>query len=423
MKNWAKDIEFHPTQVLRPTTVAEVREAVVAARKDGKTIRTIGNLHSSSDIIVANDICLSTAQLNQIISIDPEGKRAVVQPGVQIRDLVNELERHGLTLENTGGVMAQSIAGALTCDTHGTGREHSPLNAMVVRYTFIDGRGEEVSATDEDECFWGIGVSLGMLGVITEIEIRCVPSFHLGSQVAVFDFDELGAKVLAESEEHPRLQYFWYPGPGRVVRHVLREQPDPGEAEVRRSLRVRHSFDLFFTFISTLMGALVFLRPICVRMLLGIFSKSRSLVLPSHAALSFRYFPKMHEAEVAFDIEDAPKVLAYLRENIATVTAKKKISGGIRFCAASRYFLSPVYGRDTLYVTLISVTSADFDIVVKFQTELARKFGGRFHWGKKHPKDPELLQTYPELPRFMKLVEQHDPDRVFTSPYFSRMFS
>ncbi|MEM7152314.1 MAG: D-arabinono-1,4-lactone oxidase [Myxococcota bacterium] len=422
MKNWAKDIEFHPTQVLRPTSAAEVREAVAAARSGGQTIRTTGRLHSSSDIIVANDICLSTERLDQIVSIDVEAKRAVVQPGVQIRDLVEKLEVHGLTLENTGGVMAQSIAGALTCDTHGTGREQPPLNTMVTRYTFVDGTGEEVVVTPDDECFWAIGVSLGMLGVITEIELRCVPSFHLQSQATVFPFDELPDKILAESHEYPRLQYFWYPGPGKVVRHVLREHADPGEAEVRRSLRVRHTFDLFFTFLSTLMGAIVALRPPIVRLLLRIFNKSRSLTLPSHAALSFRYFPKMHEAEVAFDIEDAPQVLAYLRENIATVTASKKISGGIRFCAASRYYLSPVHGRDSLYVTLISVTAKDFDVVVKFQTELARKFGGRFHWGKKHPKDPELLSTYAELPRFMALVRKHDPDRVFASPYFRRMF-
>lgn len=422
VENWAKDVAFEPTEWATPTTVEEVRALVQRARREGKTIRTVGRLHSSTEIIVANEICLSTERLDRILEIDEAAGRVVVEPGVTLRALVTALEARGLALENTGGVLQQSIAGALTCDTHGTGRQHPPLNSMVTGYTFVDGRGREVRATPEDDVFWALGVSLGMLGVITRIELRCVPQFFLRNEVTVLDFEHL-QDVVAESERYPRLQYFWYPDEGKVVRNTLTPAEDPGPAEINKAIRLRNTFDYVFTGVNHFMGAVVSSRRFFVRRLLSVFDASKGMTLPSHAALSFRHFPKMHEAEVAFDIADAPAVLQYLGENIATLTRTKKVSGGIRFCAASRCYLSPVHGRDSLYVTLISVSAKDFDRVIDFQVELARRFGGRFHWGKKHPKDPQLIRdTYQELPRFLSLVGEHDPDRLFSSPYFDEVF-
>lgn len=423
MKNWANDVEFEPNEVLRPRDASEVRDAVVRARREGKKIRCIGRLHSSSEIIAADDICLSTERMNRILSIDTDKKRVVIEPGVQVRPLIMELELHGLALKNTGGVLVQSMAGALTCDTHGTGRDNPPLNAMVARYKFIDGRGEEVEVTEADDAFWAIGVSLGMVGVITEIELRCVPTFFLRSQVTVLDFSDLPANVLAESEQYPRLQYFWYPQPGKVVRQVMFDADDPGPDVLRKSVRTRHNFDRLFSVMTTAMGAFVPLRRPGVSALLGIFRRSEDLTLPSYTALSFYRFPKMYECEVAYDIQDAPRVLEYLAENIGSVTKTKKVSVGIRFCAASRCYLSPVHARDSMYVTLLSTHPSSFGGVIDFQTEVARRFGGRFHWGKKHPKDRDLiLATYTEVDQFLEVLGRHDPDRVFMNPYLSHVF-
>jgi len=423
VKNWAKDVEFKPAASFRPDTVEAVRRIVDDARRDGRRVRTTGMLHSSSSIIAANEVWLSTRGLDRILSIDPDAKRVVLEPGVRFRPLLTALEARGLTLENTGGVLEQTIAGALTCDTHGTGREQPPLNAMVTRYRFIDGRGEDVEVRRGDDGFDAIGVSLGLLGVIVELELRCVPLFCLENDVAVLDLAEMMQNIVADSEAYPRLQYLWYTDHRKVVRSALREVQRPAESQLRAWVRTRYIFDAIFSAMNATMRKLPFIRPAVTTMLLGVFRRSKAMTLPSHAALSFRFSARMHEAEVAYPIEATDAVLEYLDQNLHQLD-HAKVTIGVRFCAASACYLSPVHGRDSLYITLISVSDRGFDRVIALQTEMARRFEGRFHWGKKHPEGTQdLLASYTAIDEFERYRQRHDPDRVFTSPYFDALFS
>src|SRR6202035_4109630 len=179
--NWAGDQQCLPAMVRRPGSIEELAAAIEQAADRGSSVRLVGAGHSFGDIALTDGLMLSMEHLTSVVDVDRSSGLARVQAGITIRELSRQLDAHGLALENLGDIDAQSIAGAISTATHGTGARLRNLSAQVSELTLVLADGSKLVCSPErdPEVFGAARVGLGSLGAIAEVTIRCVPAFTL----------------------------------------------------------------------------------------------------------------------------------------------------------------------------------------------------------------------------------------------------
>src|SRR5438067_8875176 len=179
--NWAGDQYCRPAEVRHPADLSELCETVAAASQRGLRVRVAGSGHSFSDVACADGLMLQLDRMTSVLEVDRESRLARVQAGITIRELSRELDRHGLAFENLGDIDVQTIAGAISTATHGTGVRLPNISAQVAELTLVlaDGSTLRCAPETDGELFRAARVSLGALGVIAEVTLRCVPAFTL----------------------------------------------------------------------------------------------------------------------------------------------------------------------------------------------------------------------------------------------------
>jgi L-gulonolactone oxidase len=180
-RNWAGDQRCAPAAAWRPASIEELSFAIERAAREGWRVRVAGAGHSFSDIACTDGLMLTLERLTRLLDVDRDSGLVRVQAGVTIRELSRRLDAHGLALENLGDIDAQTIAGAISTATHGTGARLRNLSSQVseLRLVLADGSTLSCSPDRDPEVFRAACVGLGSLGVIAEVTLRCVPAFTL----------------------------------------------------------------------------------------------------------------------------------------------------------------------------------------------------------------------------------------------------
>ena len=170
--NWARDQRCAPERLERPASEAELARVVRGAR----SLRAVGSGHSFTDIACTDGVLVELARMRRVLGV--QGTDVTVEAGITLRGLGEELAARGLALENQGDVDSQTLAGAISTATHGTGGRFRNMSAQVVGMRIVDGAGEVVEVDGGDE-LRSARVSLGALGVIASATVRCVPAFRI----------------------------------------------------------------------------------------------------------------------------------------------------------------------------------------------------------------------------------------------------
>jgi len=212
-RNWAKNHECHPEEFLRPQTEGEIVDIVKRANVEGKSIRMVGAGHSWSSIACSDKYLVNLDLYNEIVEIDKEKKQVTVQGGIRLKELNELLEQNDLALTNLGSISEQSVAGAVSTGTHGTGIEHGILSTQIVRLSLITASGMvlRLSADGDSELWNAALVSLGCLGIISTVTIQCSTRFKLEEKAYPVIFEEAVEQIaeLLKSNEHIKL--WWFP--------------------------------------------------------------------------------------------------------------------------------------------------------------------------------------------------------------------
>src|SRR5215208_5078996 len=185
--NWAGDQRCSPGRVLRPRSLDEVGEAVAAG-----AVKVAGSGHSFSDCALTDATLLELGALN---AIEIDGDRARVGAGVTIRALNEALRDDGLALANLGDIDAQTVAGAVSTGTHGTGLGLPSLSGQVEAVEMVLADGSVRTFTRDDDEFPAVQCGLGALGVIASVTMRCVPAFTLHQTLEVVRIEALLASL------------------------------------------------------------------------------------------------------------------------------------------------------------------------------------------------------------------------------------
>lgn len=218
MQNWSGHLKWDSEKVFRPTTEGEILRIVQQALSAKKKVRLIGSGHSFTPLCVTADFLISLDDYQGLISVDTDKQQATVKAGTKLFLLNELLAAQELALENMGDINVQSIAGALSTGTHGTGTSFGTMSTQIISLRFINGRGEIVSCsrTENLEIFKAAQISLGSLGVITEITLQCVPAYHLELIIDTGDLIETIAR-LPEYNQHRNFEFYWFPNTDRVM--------------------------------------------------------------------------------------------------------------------------------------------------------------------------------------------------------------
>ena len=120
-----------------------------AAALAGEKVKVIGGGHSFTDAAMTDDHLLSLDAMNQVLSVD--GNDVTVQAGIRLRDLNQELFTRRLALPNLGDIDRQSIAGATSTATHGTGIGLGNLATTIVGLEIVIGDGTVLRADEKHE--------------------------------------------------------------------------------------------------------------------------------------------------------------------------------------------------------------------------------------------------------------------------------
>ena len=191
-QNWAQTIACKPASYCQPDIENDVSDIVRNAAANHKHVRVAGAGHSWAPLALTRDVLLNLDNLNTSLIADILKRRYTVQAGIRLKNLIPRLRLDGLALANLGSITEQSIAGAISTGTHGTGLTLGSIGTQIVGAKIVKGNGDVVSITDQDpDRLNAARLSLGALGIITEVTIQCVPDYNLELTAYWAKFDDV----------------------------------------------------------------------------------------------------------------------------------------------------------------------------------------------------------------------------------------
>ncbi|EFV91105.1 FAD-linked oxidase [Dietzia cinnamea P4] len=434
-QNWAGNVLATPSDRRAPTTVAEVSDVVTAAAERGDRVKCVGAGHSFTPAAATDGVLVSLDDLTGIESIVPtrdaagrvDGADVTVWAGTRLHRLGPLLWELGLAQQNLGDFAEQSLAGAVSTGTHGTGCGAPGLPATVVGLQLVaaDGSVLSCSPTSHPEVFEAARLGIGALGVITKMTIRCVPAFALRAEEHPWTLSAAlqDLEGFARSADHA--EFFWFPHTDTVT--VKRNTRLPGDTELDPVGRVRELVsDEFLSneAFDTLCRAATRRPALTPR--LNRFA-SRALSARRFTDRSYRVFAsprrvRFREMEYAVPLAAASTVLRDLRDMIDRSGVVTPFPVEVRFAAADDVWMSTAHHREVCYIAVHQYHRMDHTELFRLAESIFLASGGRPHWGKMHTRTAADLSTMVErFDDFVSVRDRLDPDRLFGNEYTERV--
>lgn len=427
-RNWSGLESASGLQVLSPGSTEEVRTAVVEARAAGRTLKAAGTGHSFTAIAKPGDVQLLPDRMRGILAVDRAAMTVTALAGTQLKTFNAELELLGLSLHNMGDIAEQTLAGAISTGTHGTGGRASGLAAQVVGLELVTGTGQVVRATaDENSDVLQLArVGLGALGVVTAVTFAVEPLFLLRAEEQPVSWDEAMADFDGVAATHDHVDMYWFPHTDRMlIKRNSRVGTDLSLAEPLPRWRGWLDDDLLANTVFGTQTAALNRIPRAVPAA-NRFA-ARMLGARTYCDIAHRVFTTerrvvFREMEYAVPREAGLTALSECRAAFERSGLAVSFPVEIRVAPSDDVPMSTSYGRDSFYLAFHTHRGADHTAYFALMESILRDHGGRPHWGKLHSlQADDLAPLYPRFGDFTALRDQLDPDRVFTNPYLDRV--
>ena len=423
--NWAGDQACRPAQVLRPVSLEQLREGVAAATAAGRRVRVAGSGHSFTEAALTEETMVRVEALRGVLDADPASGLVRVGAGTVLAELNEELAALGLAMENLGDIDRQTIAGAISTGTHGTGARLRNLSAQVegMELVLADGSLRRLGADSDQELLRAARVGVGALGAIASVTLRCVPAFTLERvdtphpREAVLDsFQER-----ADAHDHFELFTFPYADSALVLERNRSEGPPRPRGRGAAFLNDIVLENWALGAISAAGRALPRAIPALSRLAGRLASGGRTTDRSDRVFANERRV-RFTEMEYGVPREHGPeavrRVIEWVRRNRYPVLFPIEV----RVAAADDASLSPSHGRDTAYIAVHQYRGMEWRPYFEAVEEIMNSYGGRPHWGKRHFQTAATLAPrYPAWEEFQRARDELDPNRTFTNPYTERV--
>ncbi|MEU4238861.1 D-arabinono-1,4-lactone oxidase [Actinoplanes sp. NPDC026619] len=419
--NWGGNQQAVATDVLTPGTVDELAAQVKEASGSGRRIKTVGSGHSFTAIAVADDQRLFLHRLAGLISID--GTLVTVQAGMRLATLNTVLAEHGLAMPTLGDIDQQTIAGAISTGTHGTGIKYSTLASCVEAVKLVTGSGEILTIDSRDPLFPAVRVGLGALGVLVEVTLRVVEEFTLLADERPMALTDILAGLDEWIPANDHLEFFWYPYTDRAQLKVNKRV----SAHDRPLSKFRGWLDDEFLSNTVFAGVCRVGRALPGAVPTISAFAARALSARTYTGRSDQVFcseRRVRFTEMEYEIPRAalPEVIAALPRLIDELPFKVLFPVEVRFTGPDDIWLSHGYGRESAYVAVHQYNGVAYEPYFRAVEALCQGLGGRPHWGKLHYRSAEDLRpAYEKFDDFVAVRDRLDPARVFANDYLDRV--
>jgi FAD-linked oxidoreductase len=424
-RNWAGDQRCRPLAIERPASIAEIAAALERAAARSECVRAVGSGHSFSDIALSEGRLLSLDRMARVLDVDRDSGLVRVQAGITIRGLSARLAEHGLALENLGDIDVQSIAGAISTATHGTGARLRNIPAQVAALTLVlaDGSTYECSAERDPETFRAARVSLGALGVIAEVTLRCVPAFRLDGRDRPAPLEQTLARFEELSLANDHFEFYVFPHARTALTRTNNRTEEPARPRGRAAayandvLLTNHAFELFCRLGRRRPAQIPRLNRIVTRLA----GTSRRIDRSDRIFASPRLV-RFTEMEYALPRERTIEAVRRVLELVPRAGFAVPFPIEVRTVAADDALISTAAGRDSGFVAVHMYRGMAWEPYFRAVEAAMDELGGRPHWGKRHFQTAATLRArYPDWDRFQAVRRRLDPGGRFSNAYVERV--
>jgi L-gulonolactone oxidase len=423
--NWAGNQRAAAVRVARPSGTDEIADVVRAAVAQGSPVKAVGAGHSFTAAAVTDGVRVDLGSHASLVSVDRDRRLVTVQAGMRLHTLNEVLAAAGLAMPNLGDIDVQTISGAISTGTHGTGAKLGCLSTFVESLTLVTGTGEVVrcAADEHRQIFDAARVGVGALGVLSEVTLRCVDAFTLRADEHPARLDNVLADLDTFVRGNDHFEMYWFPYTDRVQVKCNNRVP----VADRPLSRFRGWLDDEFLSNSVFAGACRVGR--AVPALVPTISKvsARALSARIYTDRSDKVFctprrVRFTEMEYGLPREAFPEAFAALRRIVDGLQFKIAFPVEVRFTAADDIWLSHGYGRDSAYIAIHQYVGMPYEPYMRAFEKVATELGGRPHWGKLNWRDAESLRpAYPRFDDFLAVRDRLDPGRVLANDYTRRV--
>ncbi len=424
-RNWARSQSAEPREVHAPVTAEDVQRVVEGVRARGGTLRPVGSGHSFSGAARPDDAQLTLDGLAGLLHVDEALGRATLLAGTRLREVPALLAPSGLAMDCLGDIDAQTLAGAISTGTHGTGLRHPSIGASVVAATLVSGSGEivRVSERERPDLLPAVRLGLGVLGVLVDVTLQCVPAFALEAVETTVGLDVVLDDWMGLIERTDHFEFHWFP--------ATRCAATKSNTRVAGPLRPRSAIGRFVdervltvSGHRAVLGLAALVPPLAPSLnhLSAHLMPRGSFTEPSHDVFTAPRAVRFRELEYGLPVAAVPEALREIDRALRRADLVLTFPFEARTSAADDAHLSTAHGRDTGYIAAHRWWREDprplFDLV----EPILLAHDGRPHWGKLHSlRAPELAARFPGFADFVAARDELDPDRTFASSWTRRV--
>ncbi|MER7053216.1 D-arabinono-1,4-lactone oxidase [Streptomyces sp. NPDC000351] len=424
-RNWGGNVSARPTREVAPASVEELAEAVRRAAGDGLRVKAVGTGHSFTAIAATDGVLIRPHLLTGIRAIDRDAMTVTVEAGTPLKRLNLALAREGLSLTNMGDIMEQTVAGATSTGTHGTGRDSASVAAQIRGLELVTADGSVLTCSEREnpEVFAAARIGLGALGVVTAITFAVEPIFLLTAREEPMPFE----RVLAEFDElwteNEHFEFYWFPHTGST--NTKRNNRSAGPAQPVGRLQGWFEDEFLSNGVFQAANLVGRAAPAAIPAIARISSKALSA--RTYTDTPYKVFTsprrvRFLEMEYAVSREAVVETLRELRAMLDRSRLRISFPVEVRTAPADDITLSTASGRDSAYIAVHMFRGTPYQAYFTAAERVFTAHGGRPHWGKIHTRDAEYFsQVYPRFGEFTALRDRLDPDRLFRNDHLRRV--
>jgi FAD/FMN-containing dehydrogenase len=364
-------------------------------------VRCVATGHSVTPIHLTEGTLLTMDRLLGVLRVDPVTGRATALPGTPVGDFGEPLWAAGFSLANQGDIDTQGIAGAVATSTHGSGLALPSFSAAVRRARLVTAAGDVVEIGPDDPRLPAVQASVGMLGVLTELDVQAVPAHRLVERIEHWPYRDAFDRLDELARRHRHYSFFYIPTERSAALYGLETSPG---ASVVETCYVK----IYDVAPDDLPDAA---EPGC-------------RVDRSYRIYPAEFEPNFHELEYFVPYQLAADALAAMRELMRSRLPLSVFPMEVRTVAAEDAWLSHSYGRDSLVISVSGEPGTDYEPYLRDVHALLGEFDARVHFGKLHYLTREELHArYPRAADFIALRRELDPDGVFLNDHLRPLFA
>ena len=418
--NWAGNQQTGTVLLSKPQTESELQQVVQSAQLSGRRVKAVGSGHSFTAIAVSEEVLVDLSDYDEIVAIDKINQTVTVQSGIQLSKLNQALYENSLAMQNLGDIAYQTIAGAISTSTHGTGAKFTGIANQVValRIVLADSSIVECSANVNAQLFSCARVGLGALGLISTVTLKVVSAFNLAVIEEPMRVDDVLQNLDLHVDSNDHFEFFWVPHTG----WALTKRNNRNNLPVEPMSKMSHWYS------KTLMENYAF-GAVCM------LGKARPSLIPklakalpssgrneysdaSHKVFASKRIIKFYEMEYAIPREACAEALNRVRRMVTDSGFFLNFPVEVRFTAPDEIPLSTASNRESAYIAVHIYKGMNYVPYFKEVESIMNSYQGRPHWGKLHFQSAATLASrYPQWDVFQAVRNQVDPQRMFSNQY------